>query len=34
MDMVLVILDVIKQWLENKKLMEVDIFLKKYLNNN
>jgi hypothetical protein len=34
MDMVLVILDVIKQWPENKKLMEVDIFLKKYLNNN
>jgi len=26
MDMVLVILDVIKQWPENKKLMEVDIF--------
>jgi hypothetical protein len=34
MDMVLVILDVIKQWPENKKLMEVDIFLKNYLNNN
>jgi hypothetical protein len=39
MDMVLVILDVIKQWpenkkTENKKLMEVDIFLKNYLNNN